>query len=172
MYYFQARLPGFVFDLRTQNLNDADIERVLTACVRKPNTRLENRVLFSNTVLESVIENRTPQEFSGRTCTTFEHRLGSGCAKFDHLARGIQAFLGNSPKCGMAFRRRRGLSKNRVLFSNTVLQCVIKNRTHQGPLWLPHQRALFSNTSLESVIDSGSGFFKQARVYARNRVRD
>ena len=53
--------------------------------VRNSNTGSENRVLFSNTVLEFVIENRTLQGSLRKTCTVFEHRSGLGCAKFDHL---------------------------------------------------------------------------------------
>ncbi len=70
---------------------------------RNSNTSLENRALFSSTFSESVIENRTPQGSSQRTCTIFEHRSGFRCAKFDHLARGIQAFLADSPKYDMTF---------------------------------------------------------------------
>jgi hypothetical protein len=87
-----------IFDHQTQMT--LHIERLLTVSVRNSNTSLENRVLFSNTFLESVIENRTPQGSVGRTCTIFEHRSGLGCAKFDHLARGIQAFSTYSPKYG------------------------------------------------------------------------
>jgi hypothetical protein len=72
-----------IFDHQTQMT--LHIERLLTVSVRNSNTSLENRVLFSNTFLESVIENRTPQGSVGRTCTIFEHRSGLGCAKFDHL---------------------------------------------------------------------------------------
>jgi hypothetical protein len=115
-----------LFDHQTQmTLHN---ERLLTVSVRNSNTGSENRVLFSNTVLEFVIENRTLQGSLRKTCTVFEHRSGLGCAKFHHLARGIRAFPTYSPKYGMPFCRCWGFSKNRVLFSNTVLQCVIENR--------------------------------------------
>jgi hypothetical protein len=107
-----------IFDHQTQmTLHN---ERLLTAPVRNPNTGSENRVLFSNTSSEFVIENRTPQGSLGKTCAIFGHRSGLGCSKFDHLARGIQAFSTYSPKYGMSFGRRWGFSRNRVLFSNTL----------------------------------------------------
>ena len=90
-----------LFDHQTRTT--LHIRRFLTVPDRNSNTGLENRVLFSNTVLESVIENRTPQGSSGRTCTIFEHGSGLGCAKFDHLARETPAFPLGLPKYGVNF---------------------------------------------------------------------
>jgi hypothetical protein len=67
---------------------------------RNSNTGLESRVLFSNTVLEFVFENRTPPGSLRKTCNIFEHGSGSGCAKFDQPGQEIPASSIDSPKYG------------------------------------------------------------------------
>jgi len=105
------------------------IKRLLMVPVRNSNTSLENRVPFSNTFLESVIENRTPQGSSERTCTILEHRSGLGCAKFDRPARETQAFPTYSPKYGTAFAVAGDFLKT-VFYFRTQFCKVIENRTH------------------------------------------